>query len=178
MPVALRRWFCLALVVTALACSGDPAGPELVSGEPITENQLATLGADSLSTLLSCKTSAVRAETKEIGPGGGELRMGSHRLVIPSGALAANTLITGGVVDTAVVAVELEPAGLRFLAPVALTLDYKDCVLPTGAGGLHLAYISFDGTPRVAEHLVAQDDRGNGNVTAVISHFSRYAVAW
>lgn len=178
MKIGSTSWLTLAALLVLAGCAEDVTAPGLVSDAPIQGTRLATNGEDSLSTLVSCMAAKVRPVSKDLDRRGGELRVGSHVLTIPRDALRRKVRITAGVVDTGVVAIQLEPEGLQFLRPATLALDYRRCALPTDAGRVHVACVVVDGEPTVAEHLDATDDRAIGRVSTAIDHFSRYAVAW
>lgn len=184
----LRLTLTGALVLLIGACAGDSAAPDPDPEPPaILTAQLPTEGADSLSTLVSCRTQPVPATSKYIGSKGGDLWIGPHHLIVPQGALKTTVRITGAVVDTNVVAVELQPAGLQLLTPALLTLDYAGCSLSGNESSLHLVYVVLVGsTPKVATHLLrdhdtdgdGKDDGNNQEISGQIDHFSRYAVAF
>ena len=143
----LRLTLTGALVLLIGACAGDSAAPDPAPEPPaILTAQLPTEGADSLSTLVSCRTQPVPATSKYIGSKGGDLWIGPHHLIVPQGALKTTVRITGAVVDTNVVAVELQPAGLQLpdaRAPHARLrglqpLGQREFAAPgiCGAGGL------------------------------------------
>ena len=128
-----------------------------------------------LLALLGCRPLPYSSATASIGPAGGELRLGPHRLSVPQGALAAPTVITGHTLGTAVVLVRLEPSGLRFARPARLTLSYAHCGLPPLLGTP--AIVQVDDALRLLEVLPSQLLPGR-QIAAPLEHFSNYAVAW
>jgi hypothetical protein len=108
-----------------------------------------------------------------IGPHGGTLSIGGHRLIIPQGALTENTLITMERPTSLLIEVEFSPHGTTFLEQPELELDYSDCYLPSDHE-YRVAYLSENG--KVLEYPVSVDK--GGRVQALIWHFSRYAVAY
>jgi hypothetical protein len=120
-----------------------------------------------------CEPDDYQAETKIIGPDGGEINIGRHRLIIPRGALEENTVITGEAPVSLLIEVELSPHGTVFLKQPKLQLDYSHCFLPSDYP-YRVAYINN------GEHILefpVSVDKG-GIVEALIWHFSRYAVAY
>jgi hypothetical protein len=105
----------------------------------------------------------------------GTVHVGEHQLVIPKGALDHEELITMEAPTSSLVDVRFEPHGLQFSHQAELTLSYKSCVRPT-TSDLLVAYLEH-GTD-VAELPPSVDHKGDGDVEALIGHFSRYAVAW
>jgi hypothetical protein len=114
------------------------------------------------------------SEKKRIGPDGGELRVGPHRLLIPAGALNREVEITGTSQAGAQREVDFQPHGLQFREPVRLRLSFEKCVLRadddvqvvyTGPGNQIVAR-----QPSFADGLIK-------SVDAWTDHFSGYAVA-
>lgn len=108
-----------------------------------------------------------------IGPQGGSLEVGHHKLVIPRGALTQNTLITMERPSSLLIEVEFSPHGTTFLVAPTLELDYSECYLPADHE-YRVAYTSENG--KVLEYAVSADK--GGHVQAYIWHFSRYAIAY
>jgi hypothetical protein len=127
-------------------------------------------GAD----IVRCEPLPGASQTKTIGPRGGELRVGPHRLVIPAGALATDVEITGTSAWGARRGVEFEPHGLQFRQPVRLTMSFEKCVLPA-AGDVLIVYTAL-GNKIAAEQPSLSDDELK-TVDAWTDHFSGYAVA-
>lgn len=120
-----------------------------------------------------CEPQDYEADSKIIGPEGGTINIGRHRLVIPRGALTEPTVITGEEPTSLLIEVELSPHGLQFETPAKLELDYSHCYLPSDYG-YRVAYINN------GDHILewpVSFDKG-GEVEAWISHFSKYAVAY
>ncbi len=120
-----------------------------------------------------CEPKDYDFDVQVIGPEGGSLKVGGHRLVIPEGALAESTVITAERPSSFLIEVQFSPHGTTFLEQPRLELDYSDCYLPADHQ-YRVAYASDDG--RVLEYPVSVDK--GGNVLGFIWHFSRYAVAF
>jgi hypothetical protein len=186
----MSRWprrmtaFVLAVVLAAgVSCTPDDAlGPS----EPSTPTQMASSGeqqslilggvVDGLKDLrlLSCSTQQRIVVTKVIGPAGGTVVVGSHRLVIPAGALARSHTIQAEQVPGRVNSVRFAPEGLRFARPAKLILSYSNC-----SPLLLLKRVVYtDELLRVLELMPSLDNLSTKTVRGDIRHFSRYAVAW
>ena len=124
--------------------------------------------------LLSCSTQPYTKTTQVVGPQGGIILVGTHRLVIPAGALRQATTITAEQVPGRVNSVRFLPEGLKFDRPAVLTLSYGNC-----SPLLLLKRVVYtDELLRILELLPSLDNRNAKTVTGTVRHFSRYAVAW
>ena len=178
-----------ALLAAGLSCSSDalyptaatptPAAPPAAPVSPsLIGDLLDGLGKGALSPLLTCKPQPYAADTALIGPAGGTLVIGPHRLVIPAGALGHPVLITADAPVGTVVSVRFKPEGLKFAPghPAQLTLDYHSCPLVRNLIPKRIAYTteSLD----ILSFLLSVDDLLHWRVSGKVEHFSRYAVAW
>ena len=126
------------------------------------------------SPLLICNPLEFASDVRIIGPAGGTLRIGPHRLVIPPGALKKNTVVSGQIPLLSLTpSVTLAPHGLQFERPVELTLSYQHCLLDLGRSR---SVVYTDDDLNILEWPKSTDYRSK-LVTAYIWHFSRYAVA-
>jgi hypothetical protein len=130
--------------------------------------------APGLPELLACEAQPyVTAETT-VGPDGGSLKIGRHRLEIPRGALASQVRITGEQISGSVNSVRLSPEGLRFAKSARLTLSYRNC-----ASVRLLKRVAYTNELlRILEVPPSEDYPEYEYVTGTIDHFSRYAVAY
>jgi hypothetical protein len=109
-----------------------------------------------------------------IGLLGGTMHIGPHTLVIPPAALLRPTSISATTYAGDTIAVTFQPQGLQFLLPATLVLDYKHCaVQPTQS--LEIDYLN-DLLSEILS-LIPSLDKGQGQVTGLISHFSVYAAS-
>ena len=163
----------LGLVLAlGLGCSADVSAPTEI---PVaaSEGRLGTI-SQLAPELLTCKTQPYVVAEKVIGPRGGSLRIGSHRLEIPRGALASKVRITGEQVSGSVNSVRLSPEGLHFAKPARLTLSYDNC-----ASVRLLKRVAYTSELlRILEVPPSEDYPKYDYVTGAIDHFSRYAVAY
>ena len=160
----------LGVVIGAGACSSD---------RPTLDGPSAP--AYSLTSLLSgvllrCSALPYSSTSATIGSGGGTLVMGPHRLVIPAGALAGDTRITGEVLSDDVNSVRFSPEGLQFQKSATLTLSYRNCA---GAALLPVKQVAFTTESLgILELLQSLDQPAQSEVSGGLKHFSRYAVAY
>lgn len=167
------------LVAASASCNSalDPTGvstPEV----PVSGSLLSGALGRTLSPLLSCPAQPVAADTEAIGPAGGTLVIGRHRLVVPAGALDSTVTIIGLAPSDTVVSVQFEPEGLRFDAAHSprLTLDYSQCGLVRNLLPKRVVYTTDALT--ILDLLPSLDDLLHERVSANIHHFSRYAISW
>src|SRR3989449_7305704 len=162
------------LLAVALACSDRT--PTSVPAAPAPDASLigSLLGATGL---LKCSNLPYASNTKTIGPLGGTISAGPHTLVIPPGALSANTSITmTAPTGLGVNAVKFQPAGLRFLTPAALSMSYANCSLLGKLLPKRIAYT--DDNLNIISYLLSLDNLLSKYVTGKVNHFSDYVVAW
>jgi hypothetical protein len=107
-----------------------------------------------------------------IGPSGGELDVGPHRLIIPPGALQQTVEVSGTIVeDSPNPRIDLEPHGLQFNKPAGLILDASNCTdVPD------IVYINEVGV--VSDPILAVYSNWWHTIAAPINHFSGYMVAF
>ena len=113
--------------------------------------------------------------TQTVGPSGGVINVGPHRLVIPAGALAGPVQITADVPAERVNSIRFSPHGLTFAAPAQLTMSYANCTL---AVLLPKRIVYTTESLSLLEILQSLDNALQKTVSAPVDHFSRYAVAW
>jgi hypothetical protein len=130
-------------------------------------------GKKTGSPLLMCDPLQYTADTKIIGPEGGDMSIGPHKLSIPRGALKQYTVVTGELPVSLNVEVKLSPHGLRFLKPPTLMLSYKHCLVPNESW-YRLVYVDDNG--QILEWPFSYDAKRVGELFGWIWHFSTYAV--
>jgi len=138
----------------------------------LTGTVVGTLG--SVTDLLTCTPQPYAITRQTIGPKGGVISVGTHQLVIPKGALTAQTSITAEQISGSTNSVRFSPEGLRFQQPAALTMTYSNCALVL----LQKKIVYTSEQLKVLEVLQSLDLFKKKSVTAPIDHFSRYAVAY
>lgn len=170
-----RRFAALALgavlaVMVACSAADDSAGPT-----PPSELQVggALLSLGDLH-LLACSAQPYAVRTQTVGSAGGTIVVGTHRLVIPAGALASPVQIKAEQLTGKVNSVRFSPEGLKFAKSATLSLSYSNC-----SPLLLLKRVVFTNERLgILELLPSIDDLRSRTVSAPIRHFSRYAVAW
>ncbi len=182
MSVVTRRLYAAVLAGVVLAfgvscvSNEDPVSPPVEApSQALVGGLVEGLGGVLKNlNLLSCSTQPYAVTTQTVGPDGGVIAVGTHRLSIPRGALEKRVTIKAEQVPGRVNSVRFYPEGLRFNKTAQLTLSYKNCspllVLK------RVVYI--DELLRILDLLPSRDDVKNKTVTGDIKHFSRYAVAW
>jgi len=163
----------LACAVSLLAASCATPPPTEVEAEP-TPGLLGPLGG--AVGLLQCDPLPYDSVTRTIGPDGGVLLVGPHRLSIPPGALDSPVAITAVTPSESVNRVAFQPEGLVFTESARLTLSYANCDLLGSLLPKRIAYVTGD--LGILEYLLSLDDLASRTVTGRLDHFSSYAVAW
>jgi hypothetical protein len=138
----------------------------------LTGTLVGTLG--SVTDLLLCSTQPYAVDSEWIGPAGGSVRVGSHVLLIPQGALSRWVKITGEQIPGKTNSVRFSPEGLEFQRPAVLTMTYNNCALVL----LQKKIVYTDEDLKVLQVLRSLDLFRSKTVSAPIDHFSRYAVAY
>lgn len=161
----------------ALGCSdGAPTTGPNASSASADESSLPGPALDA--HVLGCAPEPALHREAVVGPEGGSLQIGPHRLTIPAGALSEPVLITADRPADSVSSVVFGPEGLQFAPghPAQLTLSYASCSPVTALVPHSVAYTS-DGL-QILQLLSSSDDPAGRRVSAELAHFSRYAVAW
>ena len=165
----------LLLAFTLNSCSEPVSGPAPATPPPAPDMSL--LGTLLQTTgLLTCSPLPYASATETVGPNGGVIEVGPHRLYIPPGALDEAVRITAVTPSGRVNQVQFQPEGLRFQVPAALTMSYANCNLLGKLLPKRIAYV--DGNLRILEYILSLDILSLRKVTGSVNHFSAYAVAW
>lgn len=128
--------------------------------------------------LLTCRPLPYASDVETIGPAGGVLKVGPHSLVIPPGALSQKTVITAEAPSSKYAQVVFSPHGLEFknsMKPV-LTLSYAHCNGVLTVIKPKIVYV--DKNLNILEWLLSINLGWNKSVSAPLSHFSSYMVAY
>jgi hypothetical protein len=151
---------------------GDLTGGLTETVDGLTGTLVGTLG--SVTDLLLCSPQPYAITKQTIGPSGGALKVGSHSLVIPKGALSEKVVITAEQIQGSTNSIRFSPEGLRFQKPAVLTMNYQNCALVL----LQKKIVYATEKLKILEVLTSLDLFKSKTVTAPIDHFSRYAVAY
>jgi hypothetical protein len=112
-----------------------------------------------------------------IGPEGGKLKLGKHKLQVPAGAVSEPTLFTMEYASETGVAVDCGPSPFTFNCPVTLTLSFENTQYDGGGGDpsqLQIFWMAEDGH---CEPMPSDVDIQGKKVVAELSHFSRYIIS-
>jgi hypothetical protein len=155
---------------------GDLLGGDLLSGDGLIDDVVdGTVGTLlNVTDLLVCSSQPYQRSTEIIGREGGTIEVGTHSLVIPSGALERPTRITAEQVSGRNNSIRFSPEGLEFQKPASLTMSYRNCLLVL----IKKKIVYTDENLKILEVLRSFDLFGKRTVTAPIDHFSRYVVAY
>jgi hypothetical protein len=159
------------LFVAALLGCGEHV-PTVVAPRAL----LVDLPALADAGLLRCTPRSPESVSQTIGPLGGVLAIGPHRLSIPPGAIDAPVEITAIAPADTVNRIRFEPQGLTFNRPASLTMSYANCGALTSLAPKRIAYTGDALT--ILELLPSVDNLWARTVTGRLEHFSDYAIAW
>jgi hypothetical protein len=183
-PRRMTALFLAAVLAAGVSCTSDdsmgPSAPEAPATMVQSDGQQSELLLGTLLNslqnlhLLGCSPQPYATRTQVVGIYGGTILVGTHKLVIPAGALTRNYTIRAEQITYRVNSVRLSPEGLKFAKPAKLTLSYSNC-----SPLLLLKRVVYtDELLRILELIPSLDDLRTKTVTGDIRHFSRYAVAW
>jgi hypothetical protein len=127
-----------------------------------------------ITDLLSCKPQKYITISKTIDKKGGEIRFGTHILVIPKDAISAKVTITAEQMPGNRNTARFRPEGLRFSRAARLTMSYDNCARIKQKKVI----VYTDELLKVLQRLPGEDNARDGTVTTSLDHFSRYAVAF
>lgn len=155
-------------VVIAAGCSNQQAGPS--------DTGLNAHGGLSNLKIASCPAPPQASVSKSIGPAGGTLFIGPHKLEVPFGSLRETVTITAETGRWSGNGIRFGPNGLNFRAPVKLTISTANC---SGLTWLVPPIIVY--TDAWMNILYVQPSvplLGEKKVIGWLDHFSQYAVAF
>ena len=171
MRVARLGRVALVLTAAALLSCGEPPL------SPVPPPQASLIGGLLQATgLLQCTAMPTATATQTVGPAGGVINVGPHRLSIPAGALGAPVTITATAPSDNVNRIQFQPEGLVFQRSAALTMSYANCSLLGKLLPKQIAYT--DDALNILSYLLSLDNLFAKNVTGKLNHFSNYAIAW
>lgn len=155
-----------------------PTAPAAPAAQPVLGDVIGTLGRTTerlTATLLRCDPLPAAKVEQTVGPSGGVVVVGPHRLEIPPGALNRRVTITAEIPSARVNSIRFSPEGLRFASRARLTMSYANCDL---AILLPKRIVYTTESLSLLEILRSLDSPLRKSVSAPLDHFSRYAVAW
>ena len=127
-------------------------------------------------SLLQCDPMPTATATKWVGPSGGTINVGPHKLAIPYGALDGWVKVTATAPSDTVNHVHFEPEGLVFKKYASLTMSYANCDVLGSLLPKQIVYTDDDLV--ILEVLKSLDLPLDQTVTGRLKHFSEYALAW
>ncbi len=159
----------------ALAACAPDAGPSRLTA-PAAPSLSTTYGA----TLVECPTSETHTATATVGPTGGVVSVGAHRMVVPPLAvvgLAKTFTLT--VPASNYMEVQIRAGNqehFQFLKPVSVTLDYSRCTRNNiEKRDLRVLYVD-PVTKQILQDMGGVDDKNARTVTIDTDHLSGYAI--
>jgi len=158
----------LVVILLIAACGESGLAPR---GEQPQAHLLGPIGA-----LLSCTPMPAESTTQVIGPEGGTLRVGPHRLLVPAGALDTAVTITAVAPSDTVNRIVFAPHGLELAQPARLIMSYANCGVVQWLLPKRIAYTTDQLV--ILDLLASLDNPLARRVSADLDHFSTYAVAW
>ncbi|HXT18010.1 MAG TPA: hypothetical protein VN706_20430 [Gemmatimonadaceae bacterium] len=178
-----RRLILACTAITLAACSStDSTAPRAITtatashayggdwhdGTPVPGSVgEAQNSSSSNQQPLACNVDAPLQGSAIIGPSGGTLNVGPHRLIIPPGALDSNVTVSGVVPAGNTLRIDFYPQGLQFRKPAGLVLDASSC-------GTVPNVIYLDEVDGLQEHIQATFSTWWHTIAAPLDHFSGY----
>lgn len=161
-----------AALILLASCGLDRSAPT----DPLTSSaELRLPGLESV-VLLSCAPLAADSVTQTIGPSGGTIEVGPHRLIVPAGAIVSPVAITAIMPSDTLARVRLLPEGLQFAREAKLEMSYAHCAGAWLPVPRRIVYLDAD--LNLLEVLGSLTDVLQRKVSTDLDHFSDYAVAW
>jgi hypothetical protein len=167
---SLRSLLLVGTIAAATSC-GDRTPVDIAGSEASRVGR----PANANNGVLRCSPLAYDSVTKTIGPAGGDIWVGPHRLSVSRNALAGPVSITAVMPSDTVSRIQFRPEGLRFARPASLLMSYANCT-DSGAAGPKVAYTTD--ALQIIEYVPSKDYPWFRRVHGVVTHFSNYAVAW
>ena len=124
--------------------------------------------------LVSCNVRTTHTGSAEIGPLGGVVWVGPHRLFVPPYALRERVRITAIAPKGPHVQIQFEPEGLQFRRPTLLSMSYSECSL---LSPFRLKIVYVNDRLEILEVLPTLISVVTRTANAPVDHFSRYMLA-
>ena len=172
-----RIWPLLGIIAAlSVSCTAGDLGPtDPTSGPMSLVIGVPTGDIDRISpSLLSCSPQSYQSTSRVVGSKGGKIKVGSHVLTIPAGALSHDVTIVAEQLTGTVNSVRFGPEGLTFAQPAELTISYANCTSVESPKKV----VYTDERLKLLEVLSSDDKPQTKVVISPIDHFSRYAVAY
>ena len=182
----IRKTIATALVAgiaVVTACTDGPTTPVAAPLQTASDASAAHRGSYGRgynswrSGLVQCENHPAYVGSAVIGPAGGQILVGTSRVIVPPGALNTKVTITATIPagDNLEISFEFSPHGLVFRKPAGLVLDASGCDIPSYYAP-SIVYLGENG--EILEYIESYYSNYWHFVAAPIWHFSRYAVAY
>ena len=165
-----------ALLLLGACTTDSPTTPQL---GPTLSRRVESV--DRPTGILLCPTTESFRTEGVVGPAGGSLSVGGHRLTVPAGVLTEATHLTLYAPAGRHVRLELSAGGAehyRFRAPVVVTISYDRCARQHRPASPAVAWYTDVAGGVPLERMPSKDDRKRRAVTFATTHFSTYAVCY
>ncbi|HUF30098.1 MAG TPA: hypothetical protein VMM77_05475 [Gemmatimonadaceae bacterium] len=167
----LLRWFDLELRrVAAAEISSKPEYQQLKRDW----KRMNRKHGHRVSRLIYCEPLQYAAAVQIVGPNGGEVEFGPHKLSIPPRALNGYTVVTAEAPVSEAVEATFSPHGLAFERQALLSLSYAHCNRPASSQESIVYVLNGE----IVDWLPSADRDEDATVDAWIDHFSGYHVAF
>jgi hypothetical protein len=179
----VRNTLILSAIVSLAACADANTAPQAAplqqsSAEASHRSYSGHGNSNSQrAALVRCEEHPTWTGSAVIGPQGGQLLVGSSRVIVPPGALNKKVFITATMPAGEFITIrfEFQPHGLVFKKPAGLILNASGCDIPSWSAP-DIVYLSDDG--EILERINSYYSAYWHTVAAPIWHFSGYAIAW
>jgi hypothetical protein len=181
----VRSTFLVSSIVATLAACADSntaPPPAALAGTPAVASLRPEYDGhgnpnSQHARLVQCERHPTWVGSATIGPNGGQLLVGSSRVIVPPGALNKKVFITATMPAGEFVTIrfEFQPHGLVFKKPAGLILNAAGCDIPAWSSP-DIVYLGENG--EILERIDSYYSNHWHTVAAPIWHFSGYAIAW
>lgn len=173
----VRLGAAAALALVLAACSGDGFA---TAPEPIVQSSVIA-AADAGPTLLSCPNLRGKSVSRRIGPTGGALTIAGTKMIVPAGAVRAETEFVMSIPASEYLEIDIVADGrehFEFERPVTIRVNYAHCRSDEADLASLSAWHVDDATRDFLQGMESVDDKRGRKVTFETDHLSRYAIAW
>jgi hypothetical protein len=174
MQLTRLRLFAATLATAATVALGACADGPTVSRPTL------LLGSGD-PNLLECPVNTTESTTGVIGPLGGAITLGNHKVEIPGGAVSEPTLFSLTVPQGRYMKVDVSAVGVEhyvFGAPISVTMDYARCPAGRTAGRTLEVWYVAPVTNAPLENKGGVNDPANRRITFQTGHLSGYVIAY
>lgn len=130
-------------------------------------------------TLIECPTSVASSASAVIGPTGGVVEVGGHRMTVPLGAVKGLKTFTLTVPVSNYMEIGIKADGqehFQFDAPVSITIDYSRCTRSNIDGRELRIYYIDPATKAILADMGGVDDKTVRVITTNTDHLSGFSI--